>query len=230
MFLEFIATTVEDALLIEQSGADRIELVSALTEGGLTPSYALIEAVMNRVSIPVNVMIRPHSQSFCYSEDDLSIMKNDIRIARSLGANGVVLGVLNQNNEVDRNKLEQLLQECGGLEVTFHRAIDCSNNPVEAAKIIDQYNEITTILTSGGNGEISKRLQTIQQMKAVCQHCSILVGSGLNRSNILSVHSIVQTGLYHFGTAVRKNNSLIEGIDLENARQLVQMLKSEGRS
>ncbi|RAS77037.1 copper homeostasis protein CutC [Priestia endophytica] len=229
MFIEFIATTLEDALLIEQSGADRIELVSALTEGGLTPSHSLIEAVVNRVSIPVNVMVRPHSQSFCYSHDDFSIMKNDIKIIRSLGANGVVLGVLNENHEVNQHMLEELLRECNGIEVTFHRAIDCTISPVQAAKTLAQYKEITTILTSGGNNEFSSRLQTIQKMKTVCKHISILVGSGLNTSNILSVHSTVQTGYYHFGTAVRKNHSLIEGIHLEKAKEMVQILKDEER-
>jgi copper homeostasis protein len=227
MFIEFIGTTLEDAILIEQSGADRMELVSAITEGGLTPSHSLIEAAVNRVSIPVNVMVRPHSQSFCYTYDDLLIMKNDIKIIRSLGANGVVLGVLNEKHEVNQHMLEELLMECNGLEVTFHRAIDCTINPVQAAKTLAQYKEITTILTSGGNGESSRRLQTIQQMKTVCKHVSIMVGSGLNASNIRSVHSNVNTGYYHFGTAVRKNHSPIEGIDLENAKEIVQLIKGQ---
>jgi copper homeostasis protein len=225
MFIEFIATTLEDAMLIEQSGADRIELVSALTEGGLTPSHSLIEAAVNRVSIPVNVMVRPHSQSFCYSDDDFLIMKNDIKIIRSIGANGVVLGVLNEKGEINQHMLEELLKECNGMEVTFHRAIDYTINPVQAAETLDQYKEITTILTSGGNGELSSRLQTIQQMKTACKNASILVGSGLNSSNIRSVHSTVKTGYYHFGTAVRKNHSPIEGIHLEKAKEIVQLLK-----
>lgn len=225
MFIEFIATTLEDAILIEQSGADRIELVSALTEGGLTPSHSLIEAAVNRVSIPVNVMVRPHSQSFCYSDDDFLIMKNDIKIIRSIGANGVVLGVLNEKGEVNQHMLEELLKECNGMEVTFHRAIDYTINPVQAAETLAQYKEITTILTSGGNGELSSRMQTIQQMKTACKNASILVGSGLNSSNIRSVHSTVKTGYYHFGTAVRKNHSPIEGIHLEKAKEIVQLLK-----
>jgi copper homeostasis protein len=121
------------------------------------------------------------------------------------------------------------LRECNGIEVTFHRAIDCTISPVQAAKTLAQYKEITTILTSGGNNEFSSRLQTIQKMKTVCKHISILVGSGLNTSNILSVHSTVQTGYYHFGTAVRKNHSLIEGIHLEKAKEMVQILKDEER-
>ncbi|MFB7640792.1 copper homeostasis protein CutC [Peribacillus butanolivorans] len=225
MYIEFIATTIEDALLIEKSGADRIELVCALTEGGLTPSYALIEAVVNSVSIPVNVMVRPHSQSFQYSPDDLNIMKNDIKIISSLGANGVVLGVLNEKNEINQRYLEELLTACEGLEITFHRAIDDTPDPVRAAEMLAQYPEITTILTSGGHGDFSTRMQTIHQMKKACGEISILVGSGLNKDNILSIHSELNTGYYHFGTAVRKNNSLIEGVQLDKAKEIVNMLK-----
>ncbi|RRN73808.1 copper homeostasis protein CutC [Peribacillus simplex] len=225
MYIEFIATTIEDAILIEKSGADRIELVSALAEGGLTPSHALIEAVVNSVKIPVNVMVRPHSQSFCYTQNDLEIMKKDIQIIRSLGANGVVLGALNEKNEINRPYLEELLTVCEGLEITFHRAIDDTNDPALSAEMLGQYPGITTILTSGGHGDLPSRMQTIQQMKRVCGDIAILVGSGLNKDNILSIHSELHTGHYHFGTAVRKNNSIIEGVQLEKAKEIVNMLK-----
>ncbi|MCK1992042.1 copper homeostasis protein CutC [Peribacillus muralis] len=226
MYIEFIATTIEDAIVIEQSGADRIELVSSLAEGGLTPSHALIEAVVHSVKIPVNVMVRPHSQSFCYSERDLDIMKNDIRIIRTLGANGVVLGALNDKNEINRSYLKELLAECAGLEVTFHRAIDDTADPIQSAEMLSHYPEITTILTSGGHGDLPSRMKTIQQMKATCGHIAILVGSGLNKDNILSIDSELNTGHYHFGTAVRKNNSLIEGVQVEKAKEIVNLLKN----
>ncbi|MGG4267220.1 copper homeostasis protein CutC [Peribacillus simplex] len=225
MYIEFIATTIEDAIIIEESGADRIELVSSLAEGGLTPSHALIEAVVNSVKIPVNVMVRPHSQSFCYSQNDLEIMKKDIQIIRSLGANGVVFGALNEKNEINRLYLEELMTVCEGLEITFHRAIDDTHDPVLSAEMLAQYPEITTILTSGGHGDLPARMQTIQQMKRVCGDIAILVGSGLNKDNILSIHSELHTGYYHFGTAVRKNNSIIEGVTLEKAKEIVNMLK-----
>ncbi|MCK2017302.1 copper homeostasis protein CutC [Peribacillus frigoritolerans] len=225
MYIEFIATTIEDALMIEESGADRIELVSSLAEGGLTPSHALIEAVVNSVKIPVNVMVRPHSQSFCYTQKDLEIMKKDIQIIRSLGANGVVLGALNEKNEINRPYLEELLTVCEGLEITFHRAIDDTHDPVISAEMLAKYPEITTILTSGGDGDFPSRMKTIQQMKRVCGDIAILVGSGLNKDNILSIHSELHTGHYHFGTAVRKNNSIIEGVTLEKAKEIVNLLK-----
>ena len=90
--LEIIGMSVEDAKAIEYCGANRIELVSALTEGGLTPSFSMIEKVINSVDIPVNVMIRNHAKSFRYSGYDLEVMQKDIEIVKSLGANGVELG------------------------------------------------------------------------------------------------------------------------------------------
>ncbi|RHW34188.1 copper homeostasis protein CutC [Neobacillus notoginsengisoli] len=223
--IEYIATTIEDAILIEQSGADRIELVSALTEGGLTPSYALIEEAVNRVNIPVNIMVRPHSQSFDYSMEDILVMKRDIQMIKSIGANGVVLGALTEENEICRHTLEELLVECKGLDVTFHRAIDETANPSQSAHLLSEYKEVTSILTSGGHGDFSERLKVISEMKKMSGHIDILVGGGLNKGNILSIHSRVETGHYHFGTAVRKNNSSVAGIDLQAAKELSRMLK-----
>ncbi|MEC1525863.1 copper homeostasis protein CutC [Neobacillus niacini] len=225
MLIEFIAVTVEDAKLIEKSGADRIELVSGLTEGGITPSYGLIERVVNSVSIPVNVMVRPHGQSFCYTEDDFSIMKNDIRIIQSLGANGVVFGVLDKKGDVDFPRLEELLTDIGPMEVTFHRAIDSSNNLIKAAQQLDQYKEITTILTSGGFGDWETRLETLKKMKETCTSTDILIGSGLTKENISQVHKQVATNCYHFGTAIRKNHNTLEGVSLEKATEIVHTLK-----
>ncbi|MBX4373255.1 copper homeostasis protein CutC, partial [Mycobacterium tuberculosis] len=82
------------ALIAQKSGAGRIELVTGLAEGGLTPSYGVIERMCKELKIPVNVMIRPHSRGFCYSEEDIEIMIEDISICKKLGAAGVVFGVL----------------------------------------------------------------------------------------------------------------------------------------
>lgn len=225
MLIEYIATSIEDAISIEKSGADRIELVSGLTEGGITPSYGLIEKMVSSVRIPVNVMVRPHAQSFCYSDDDITIMKQDIKIIRSLGANGVVFGMLDKEGNVDFGQLEDLLSEIGSLEVTFHRAIDSSKNILEAAEKLDSYKEITTILTSGGYGEWDARFETLLQMKEICKTTDLLIGSGLSKENILDVHKRIGTNCYHFGTAVRHQQSVLESVSLEKAEEIVNMLK-----
>ena len=225
MLIEFIAVTVEDAKLIEKSGANRIELVSGLTEGGITPSYGLIEKVVQSVTIPVNVMVRPHAQSFCYSEDDFAIMKNDIRIIRSLGANGVVFGMLDKKGDVNFRRLEELLTDIGTMEVTFHRAIDNSNNIIKAAQQLDQYKEINTILTSGGYGDWETRLETLRKMKETCKNTDILIGSGLSKENIRQLHTQVAINCYHFGTAIRNDNSILKSVSLEKAIEIVHTLK-----
>lgn len=225
MLIEYIAITVEDARLIEKSGADRIELISGLTEGGVTPSYGLIEKVVNSVRIPVNVMVRPHSQSFCYSTEDIGIMKKDIEMIRSLGANGVVLGMLDKDGNINFGQLEELLTETGGMQVTFHRAIDSSKNLIEAAEKLDQYKEITTILTSGGHGDWSTRQETLLKMKERCKHTDLLIGSGLTKENILEVHSQIGSNCYHFGTAIRQHHSALGSVSLEKAIEIVNILK-----
>lgn len=88
------------------------------------------------MQIPVHVMIRPHAKSFTYTEEEIEMMKEDIVVAQNLGAAGVVLGVLNVQNEVDEEKLVDLLSVVDGINVTYHRAIDDTENPVEAMKAL----------------------------------------------------------------------------------------------
>src|SRR5690625_4394211 len=111
MLLEVIATTIEDIHIAEENGADRIELISGIKDGGLSPSYGLIHYAVKATKLPVNVMIRPHANHFCYSPADIEIMKEDIRHARELGAAGIVLGVLTSQGKVDTDALETLLEE-----------------------------------------------------------------------------------------------------------------------
>jgi copper homeostasis protein len=225
MLLEGIATTLEDAKRIEQAGADRIELVSSLTEGGLTPSFALIDRVINDISIPVNVMVRPHAQSFCYTSDDIDIMIKDMEMIRSIGANGVVWGVLDEQNNIDFRSLERLLEASSGLDITFHRAIDCLTDPVQGVAKLTKYKEITSVLTSGGFGDWNERLSTIKAMCNISEHISILVGSGLTKNNILEIHEQVQTSQYHFGTALRIQQSPIQPIDIQETSEIIKMIR-----
>ena len=124
MMLEIIATSVADAIAAERSGADRLELCAALSEGGLTPSLGLVEAVVQAVDIPVHVIVRPHSRTFQYDESDLAVMLADIRYIKQAGAAGIVIGVLNEDNKVNTEALSRLLKEAGEMKVTFHRAFD----------------------------------------------------------------------------------------------------------
>lgn len=226
--IEIIATTVEDAKRIEASGANRIELVSALTEGGLTPSYGLIKKVIESVTIPVNVMIRPHASSFVYTNDELNVMKEDILIAKQLKANGVVLGVLDKNNRICENSLAKLLEVCGDMEVTFHRAIDELADPVKGIIVLAKYSQIKRVLTSGGKGDILDNLPRIKQMIANAGALRALVGGGLDLKNIEQIITETRAPEYHFGTAIRENSSSFGEINAEKLASLVTIVNQFG--
>ncbi|MDF2564134.1 MAG: CutC family protein [Massilibacillus sp.] len=224
--LEIIAMTVKDAKHIEAGGADRIELVSALSEGGLTPSYGLIEAVVNGVNIPVNIMIRPHAKGFYYTNDEINLMKKDIIIAKELNVNGVVFGVLDEEENISEPKLRELLSVCDGLEVTFNRAIDLIN-PVTGIKILAKYPQITKVLSSGGTGFIKDNIPILNKMLAYAGHIRLLVGGGLTIDNINTVMQEVKGAEYHFGSAARENSSLFGEISTERVEKLVNIIKAD---
>lgn len=223
--LEIIGMTVEDAKMIEDCGADRIELVSALTEGGLTPSFGLIEKVVNSVKIPVNVMIRHHANSFTYSEEDINIMLKDIEIVNSIGANGIVLGLLDNKNKIDEVNLKRLIENDNSLDITFHKAID-ETNPVESIKILNSYSKITNVLTSGGKGDIMNNLDTINKMINESKDIKVLLGGGLNFDNIEKIKESICYCDYHFGTAVRIDKDPFKKIDEKKLKELVSILNS----
>jgi copper homeostasis protein len=222
--IEIIATTLEDVKRIGTSGADRIELVSALSEGGLTPSYALIKRAVQSVDIPINVMIRPHAKSFVYTGEELRLMVEDILIAKELKANGVVLGVLNKENEICVPSMEKLLEACEGIEVTFHRAIDELSDPVRGIEILARYKQITNVLTSGGKGSITNNLPVIKAMVEKAGHINIMPGGGLDFHNIKEVMKSISVPAYHFGTAVRYDKSVFGDIDEDRLRELVELV------
>lgn len=221
--LEIIGMCVEDAKQIEAYGADRIELVSALTEGGLTPSYGLIEAVVNSVNIPVNVMIRHHAKGFVYSKEDLKIMKKDIEIVKNLGANGVVLGLLDRFNNIDEEGLKSLLSKCNGLDVTFHKAID-ETDLIKSVRILNKYPNITNILTAGGKSDITSNIDVINEMIDKSNDINILLGGGLNFENIEEIKVLTKAKDFHFGTAIRVNKDPFGEIDKNKLRKLVDIV------
>ena len=214
--LEIIGMSVEDAKAIEYCGANRIELVSALTEGGLTPSFSMIEKVVNSVDIPVNVMVRNHAKSFRYSEYDIEIIK-------SLGANGVVLGLLDDNKKIDKVGLEKLLDAVSDIEVTFHKAID-ETNVLESVNVLNKYDKITNILTAGGINNISDNTNNIKAMIENSK-ANILLGGGLNFDNVKRIKELTQATDFHFGTAVRIDKSPFGEIDTNKLSQLVKLLE-----
>src|SRR6202051_590481 len=121
---ELCAESVDACLAAGDGGAHRIELCSALSEGGLPPSHGLIREAVRRSGLPVHVLLRPRGGDFVYGATELEVMREDLEHARRLGASGVVLGILHRDGTVDAEKTDEFVAMAGPLEVTFHRAFD----------------------------------------------------------------------------------------------------------
>ncbi|MCW9132064.1 copper homeostasis protein CutC [Bacillus paramycoides] len=224
--LEVIATCLEDVKRIEKAGGNRIELISSYTEGGLTPSYAFIKKAVEAVQIPVHVMIRPHAKSFIYTEEEIEMMKEDIVVAQNLGAAGVVLGVLNEQNEVNEEKLADLLSVVDGINVTYHRAIDDTENPAEAMKALKKFNKVTHVLTSGGQGNVVANIPVLREMQKESEgNIQLVVGSGVTKENVKQLLDETGIAQAHVGTAVREEKSCFAEIDPKLVQELVQLIK-----
>lgn len=206
--LEIIATSVEDAVNIEQGGGERIELVSALSEGGVTPSYGLIRQVLLAVNIPVNIMIRPHTNSFVYSESDFQCMLDDIEQAKLLGANGIVLGMLDKEGNIALEQLNRALERARRLEVTFHRAVDKSTAPLAAIKQLARTG-VSRVLSSGGPGLAQDNLGRLKCFRDILAAAgkSLIAGRGVTLENCVEILAASEAHDLHLGNAVRRDKS-----------------------
>lgn len=197
MLLEICASSLQSAINAQTGGAQRIELCCNLEQGGLTPSYGTIKLARATLSIEIFVLIRPRAGDFTYTELELSQMKEDILFCKSIGIDGVVLGVLDEQNEIDRNRNKQLVELAAPMQTTFHRAFDCLKNPIQGLEqIIDL--GFDRILTSGLESTAIEGKVLLKKLIAQAQNrIMILPGSGLNSQNVSDFIAFTKTKEIH---------------------------------
>jgi copper homeostasis protein len=148
--IEVCVDSLESAIAAERGGANRVELCSGLLEGGVTPSAGLIATVRKKISIGLHVMIRPRAGDFCNSSEEIEVMRRDVLMARQLGADGIVLGILDVDGNVNIPKTRELVDLARPLSATFHRAFDMSDDlPQSLEQVVEA--GANRILTSGGS-------------------------------------------------------------------------------
>lgn len=227
MILEVIATCAEDAIIAEAHGADRLELVTAMTEGGLTPGIGLVRQVVKSVEIPVHVMVRPHSRSFVYSEADMQTMEEEARALEAAGAAGIVFGALTEDHRIDEAALTRVLAVSGSMNVTFHRAFDELNNLAEGLHTLLQYPRVNRVLTSGGTLPAPQATSEIRQLVELAHGSSlvILAGYGLTLETVERFITDTKVTEVHFGSDVRFGGKGLSPIDPDRLSALSGRLK-----
>jgi copper homeostasis protein len=201
--LEICVDSVDSAMAAEAGGADRVELCSALSEGGLTPSLGLLRAVRAKLTIGVHVMVRPRGGNFLYSASEFDVMRKDIEVAAEAGASGVVFGMLNTAGEIDLERTRLLVELARPMEVTFHRAIDLVADPLAALEAIVQ-SGADRVLTSGGEANaLLGHAQIRQLVRAARGRIRIMACGGVRAENLEQL--LDQTGAREWHTAARRH-------------------------
>ena len=216
MQVEVCAFSVESCLNAQRAGATRIELCGGLYEGGTTPSYGLIKRAREVTTLQLYVMIRPRGGDFCYDDEEFLVMKQDIELAKELGADGVVFGLLLPTGEVDEIRTAELVALAKPLQVTFHRAFDVAKEPFEALEAVIRTGAVR-ILTSGQENSALDGAELLTQLvKKAAGRIDLMAGSGVN---VMNAVQLVQTGvqaLHLTGKAARKGQMIYqkEGVSM----------------
>lgn len=184
MIIEVCANSYESAINAEQGGADRIELCKDLHLDGLTPAYEIAKKTINKLNIPVFILIRPREGDFNYSNEEFELMKADIVKFKEMGCKGIVSGVLNEDKTVDLGRTKELVELSRPLEFTFHRAFDKIINPIKGLEELIKIGS-NRILTSGQEDSAINGIKLIEKLiKIAANRITIMPGSGVKSVNI----------------------------------------------
>lgn len=199
---ELCAETFEAAQAAEVGGADRIELCSHLSIGGVTPAPELLAATVRALSIPVHVLIRPRGGNFVYSDDEFEQMRRQIEQAKHAGAAGIAVGVLLSDGRVDLERSRELVALGRPLSVTFHRAFDETADLSGALEAVIETGA-DCLLTSGGAPDVLSGAESIARLRRQAgEGLHIMAGGGLKLGNLAEV--VRRTGVsYLHGSLIR---------------------------
>ena len=200
--IEACVDSYASCMAAAKCGADRLELCANLAIGGTTPSAAVFKPVKRDCDVKINVLIRPRFGDFLYTEPEMEEMCEEIQMFRELGANGVVIGTLTPDGELDTEKMRRLMECAGGIDVTLHRAFDMTRDPIAALETAVGLG-CKTILTSGQEKDVVAGKDTLKAVYAkAAGRIDIMAGCGVKKWNIQEIHD--HTGIVVFHTTGRK--------------------------
>ncbi len=195
---EACVDNIQDAINAFKKGADRIEFCSNLDEDGLTPSNYDLISLKKSISIPVRVMVRPHSNSFNYNDDDLIQMKETIEFCKNQKFDGVVFGCLDDDNELDLNKIKYLADFAKPLNVIIHKAIDLTSSPLNSLKKLIKIDNVNGVLSSGGFETAELGTEVLKKMINISPNEFEIISAGkITNQNFKILHEKIDGKFYH---------------------------------
>lgn len=211
--LEVSVDTLERALAAERGGANRIELCGELSQGGLMPDADLVRSVRDTVRLPIFVMVRPRGGDFVYSDSEYAEMEREIEVARRLGVDGLVLGILRRDGAVDIRRTRQLVELAGSLPVTFHRAIDVTGDIHKALEDVVQTGA-ERLLSSGGAATAIEGIECLKELVVrAAGRVRVMPGSGITALNVTVVAKTTGAREFHAGLS-----SVAARVDVDQRR------------
>ena len=195
---EVCVDNVKDAMRAVDLGANRIEYCSKLSEEGLTPDIEDVKYLLKNINIPLRIMIRPHSKSFNYSEQDISTILRDISTFKKIDIDGIVIGCLNNDDEIDLKKVNLLTEKARPLKVIFHKAIDITSDPLKSLKNLIKNSNIDGVLTSGGFKKAEDGVKLLKKMLDICPiNFELIIAGKITSKNINKINQKLSAKFYH---------------------------------
>ncbi len=196
--IEVCCSSLKEVLEAERAGAFRVELCSAIALGGITPSYGVIRSVVEAVkTIKVNVLIRVREGGFCYNDEEVEAMCRDIEFCREVGVDGVVIGALTAEGEIDKVACRKMMAAAEGMSVTFHRAFDVCRNGEKALEDIISLG-CDRLLTSGMEQDAEQGATYIAKLvEQAAGRIVIMPGAGIRPNNIAWIEKITAATEFH---------------------------------
>ncbi len=206
--VECCANSIQSAIQGELGGANRIELCSNLEIGGVTPSRKEIATLITSINIPVRILIRPRAGNFIYSENELLQMIADIQFCKTIGCEGVVIGILHKDGSINKEQTKQLVKDAKPMCVTFHMAFDEGNNLQQNLEDVIACG-CDTLLTAGQNKNVTNGLSNLEQLiKLANNRITILAGSGVNYTNTEALYKVGIRNLHLSGSMKNQKGEL----------------------
>ena len=212
--LEICTDSVESCLEAQKAGATRVELCANLFEGGTTPSGGCITLARQNLNIGLHVLLRPRGGDFCYSELEFEVMQRDLEFIKKAGCDGIVLGLLKPDGQIDTARTAALIAAARPMSITFHRAFDMTPDPIAALEKLITLG-IDRLLTSGQERTALEGSELINQLVHKAQGKIIIMpGGGITERNIARLRR--ETGASEFHMSARKK--MTGPMDFRNER------------